>query len=448
MNHPCVETYARHVNPAFVKLLGVFGYGRVFVRAKDVWLWDHEDRRYLDALAGFGSFNLGHNHPALLGRLREFLDEDVMNLVHVGPSPHMARLAEELASLVPLEIVLFASSGAEAVEAAMKLARAATRRKGFVSCRGGFHGTNLGTLSIMGEERMRKPFEPLLAECVQVPFGDSEALGQALHGRRVAGFVVEPIQGEGGVIVPPPGYLREARDLCRKYGTLLIADEVQTGLGRTGTIFASDVMPDILVLGKALGSGMVPISATLASREIHRRAYGSMDRFDLHASTYGGNALGCVAALETLRILKEENLVAGSAARGTRLLEGLRRRLAGHPLVREIRGRGLLVGIELGPTDIGWANRVAPFLVKGVAKKVFGQWASMQLLERGILCQPASHRWDVLKIEPPLTIAEPEIDALVDAVADVLADYRGIAPILRDATRRIGQQFRRGWAFR
>jgi putrescine aminotransferase len=450
-DHPSVEMYARHVNPAFVKLLGMFGYGRLFVRARDVWVWDHRDRQYLDFLAGFGSANVGHNHPRLIERLRSFLGEESLNLCHVGPSIHAAELAEALAKLAdPLTVCLFASSGAEAVEAGLKLARAATGRAGFVYCRGGFHGTNLGTLSVMGDERMRRPFEPLLPDCERIPFGDLSALKMQLDTRRPAAFLVEPIQCEAGVVMPPPGYLAEAQELCRRAGTILLLDEVQTGLGRTGTMFAyqeEGFVPDVLVLAKALSGSLTPISAALTRPELYAQAYGATDRFDLHSSTFAGNALSCVAARETLEILADEDLVAKSKVRGAELLEGLLERLAGHPLVRQVRGRGLLVGVELGPTGTGFLNRLSPALVEAISKKAFGQWVALRLLERGIICQPASQSWNVLKLEPPLTVTSQHVRQLIAALGEVMDEYRGVAPIIKDVTERLLRQFVAGWKF-
>ncbi|WP_407739669.1 aspartate aminotransferase family protein [Hyalangium sp.] len=453
VTNPAIPRHARHVNPAFVRLLGMLGYGRVFTRARDVWLWDDQERQYLDFLAGFGSVNLGHNHPRLVARLQRFLAEEALHFCHVGLTEHAALLGEALCKRLdpPLEVVLLASSGGEAVEAGMKLARAATRRSAFVFCEGGFHGTSFGTLSVMGAERMRKPFEPLLAGCHRVPFGDLEALERVLRREKVAAFVVEPMLAEGGVVLPPPGYLKDAQALCRKHGALLVLDEVQTGLGRLGRRFAyqgQGFVPDVLVLAKALSGGAVPVSAAVTSSEIHERAYGSMDRFDLHSTTFGGNALACTAAMETLDILEEEGLAANAAARGAELLEGLRKRLAGHPLVRDIRGEGLLVGVELGPTESGLLNRLVPGLVEQVSEKVFGQWAALRLLEEGIVCQPASHRWDVLRLEPPLTVKPAQIEQVVDAMARILGNYTGLVPLLRDVVARVGEQRRREGAFR
>jgi putrescine aminotransferase len=390
--------------------------------------------------------NLGHNHPRLLQRLEGFLRSQPVNHFHIGPSPYMAELAELLAqnAAEPLEVALFCNSGAEAVEAGMKLARVATGRRKFVHCADGYHGTSLGTLGLMGDGRKRRAFGPSIVDAAEVPFGDAAALERALAGRDVAAFVVEPIQGEGGVRLPPPGYLREAQALCKRAGTLLVLDEVQTGMGRTGTLFCFEnpsekMVPDVLVLAKALGGGVASIGVAMTSRELHRKAYGAMDRFDWHSSTFGGNSFGCAAAIETLRILEDENLAANAAARGAQLIVGLREKLAGHPFVKEVRGRGLLVGIEIGPTQSGWANRLAPSLVALVSRNVFGHWLSLKLLEQGIVCQPAAARWDVLKIEPPLTIREAEVDRFVATVAGIFEAYRDLPKLLADVAKRLAK---------
>ncbi|MBI4345401.1 MAG: aspartate aminotransferase family protein [Elusimicrobia bacterium] len=447
-----VAAYSKHVNPEFAKLLGVFGYGRLFASATDVWLYDAEGRKYLDCLAGFGSCNVGHNHPRLVGRLKAFLEESAFHLNHLGPAAHAAAVAERLALLLPrpLEITLFSSSGSEAVDAAMKVARAATGRAGFVYCRDSFHGTSLGPLSIMGGARLRAPFEPLLNDCAEVPFGDASALEAALKAAPRAAFLVEPVQAEGGVCLPPSGYLRRAKELCRRHGALFILDEVQTGLGRTGSDFAmteEDVVPDAVVLAKSLGGGLAPIGATVVSREVHDAAYGSMDRFDLHSSTFAGNAFSCAAALETLEILKDEELSVRARDQGKRLVRALEQGLNGHPLVRAVRGRGLLVAVELGAAEPAFWDQLVPGLTDRVAREVFGQWAAVRLLEKGVVAQPASQRWNVLRLEPPLTIAAPEIDRAAAAVVEVLSEYRGAAGVLKDAGLRIGRQLLNGGRF-
>jgi putrescine aminotransferase len=426
--HPAVAQYARHVNPAFVELLNVLRYGRLYSRALDVWVWDHAGTKYLDCLAGFGSINLGHNHPRLAARLSAFLQAEAPNHFHIGPSPHMAELATQLAT-DELEVTLFCNSGAEAVEAGLKLARAATGRRKFVYCSGGYHGTTLGALGVMGDERKRAAFVPD-SENIEVPFGDLNGLKHVL-GRDVAAFIVEPIQGEGGVRVPPAGYLEEAKALCRRRGVLFILDEVQTGIGRTGTLYA-EIIPDVRVLAKALGGGIASIGTAVTTRELHRKAYGSMARFDWHSSTFGGNSFACVAAQETLRIVDDEKLAANAAARGAQLISGLRKGLADHPYIRDIRGCGLLVGVEIGPADNGWLGSLA-------SKKVFGHWVSLKLLERGIICQPAALRWDVLKIEPPLTIREAEVAHFVETIAAIFADYRNLPALVADVAKRLAR---------
>ena len=452
-SHPSVQRYARHVNPAFVKLLGALGHARVFVRARGTRVWDDQEREYVDFLAASGTVNLGHNPPRLLAKLRDALSDDAINLIHMGPQVYAGDCAEALtAKTGPLSMCLFANTGGEAIESAMKLARAATKRAGILYCKGGVHGTGLGPLSIMGSGRMRDPFEPLIPDCFEIPFGNLDALETALRERKIAGFVVEPIQAEAGVILAPRYYLKDAADLCKRHGTLLVLDEVQTGLGRCGTMFAyeaEDFVPDVLVVGTALGGGVVPISAALTTPELHHRAFGSMDKFDLHGSTFSGNAFACRAALETLAILDEEQLAAASAERGERLLTSLQARLDGHPLVREVRGRGLLVAIELGSPEAagGWLSRLSAGVMEQVSRRIFAQWLAVRLLEHGVLAQPASQQWNVLRLEPPLIVTDDEIDDVISTIGEILDEYREVGPLLRDAGERLGKQLVGGWTF-
>ncbi len=451
-SHAGAQKFAAHVNPSFVRLLGAFGYGRVYERAQGTRIWDAEGREYLDFLGSFGASSLGHNPPELLERMRAMLSDDAPPLVHTGIGVHAAELGAAIAKLTaPLTRCLFATGGGEAVEAAMKLARAATKRKAILYCKGGCHGTTLGTLSIMGSGRLRDPFEPLVPQCFEVPFDDLPALERALVDAKPAAFVVEPIQAEAGVIVPKQDYLRAAHELCKKHGALLVLDEVQTGLGRTGTMFAYEqegFVPDVLVLGKALGGGMVPVSAAVTTPEIHDRAYGRFDRFDLHGSTFSGWTLGCRVAIATLALIEEQGLAAAARARGEQLVERLRDAIGSHPFVKGVRGRGLLVAIELGPTKgSGLLGRLLPGVVDVLSKRVFGQWLALRLLERGVLAQPASQQWNVLKLSPPLTVTEEEIDRVVATIADVLAEYTELRPLLTDVGQRLGTQFLSGWSF-
>jgi putrescine aminotransferase len=299
----------------------------------------------------------------------------------------------------------------------------------------------------MGFRRFREPFLPLLGGCVEIPFGDLPALEKALRAKPAA-FLVEPIQAEAGVLVPAARYLAEAARLCRKAGTLLVLDEVQTGIGRTGELFAfraeKDFVPDVLVLGKSLGGSILPVSVAMTTREHQQRAYGTAERFDLHGSTFSGYAIGCRAAIETLKILDEEKLPERARELGEYALGALRRRLGEHPLVRDVRGRGLLIGIELGPSGRGlWAK-----VQETLSVKVFGQWLALRLLEVGILCQPASQQWNVLRLEPPLVVTREEIDRVIDAIDAVLREYESIGPLVADVGKRIGAQAMGGWEFR
>ena len=450
--HPATARYAEHINPAFVKLLGTFGYGRVFERARGCELWDAKGRSYLDMLAGFGTNSLGHNPPRIVQAMQQALADDMANVMHVGPQAWADVLGELLAERVPkLPLSLLSLSGGEAVEAAMKLARAATGRPGIIYTTGGYHGTGLGNLSVMGHARWQRPFQPLVPECYATPFGDLDALETLLKGHRIGAFLVEPIQGEAGVIMPDRDYLFGAQQLCQKHGALFMVDEVQTGLARTGKFLAYQhderLDPDVVILGKALGAGMMPVSATLTRRALHQAAYGTMWKFDLHGSTYGGNALGCRAAIEAVKMIEEDDLAAHAKARGDQLLKGLVSRIGEHPLVKDVRGRGLMVAVELGPTGTGALQKLIPGLVSLVSKQVFGQWLSLRLLERGIVCQPASQQWDVLKLTPPLTIREAQVDHFVDEIAAVLNSYRSLVPLCADVSKRIGNQAISGWGF-
>jgi putrescine aminotransferase len=448
-----IERFGRHISPSFVRLLGVLGYGRVFTRAEDVWLWDSKGRRYLDALAGFGSANLGHNPPALFEAIRAHLGSDIPGILHVGPSSSAAMLGQLLSALTgdALEVSMLALSGAEAVDSAMKLARAATGRQGFVSCEGGYHGLDLGVLSIMGTGRIRAPFEPLLEHCARVRFGDIDALEAALRKHKPAAFVIEPVMAEGGAEIPAPGYLAAAKSLCQKSGTVLVFDEVQTGLGRTGRMFAHQregVVPDVLVLGKALGAGLVPMSAALTTRALHERAFGSMDRFDLHGSTYAGYALGCAVAVEVIARTQNQALLDNAHNRGASLRDKLRARVGSHPMVRDVRGDGLLVAVELGSKPDTLLRKLTAAAVDAVSEKVLGQWLCVRLLEANVVAQPATQKWNVLKLTPPLTITEAAVDTLVESVGAILDAYPDPVRVLRDAAVRVTEQWRSKGSFR
>ena len=313
--------------------------------------------------------------------------------------PLVGRLARALAEIAPgdLEVSFFCNSGTEAVEGALKLARAATRRTKFVATHGAFHGKTFGALSVSGRAAFQTPYAPLVPDVVHVPYGDSAALAAVLEG--AAAFIVEPVQGEGGVNVPPAGYLTRARELCDASGTLLLADEVQTGLGRCGALFACDferVVPDVMILAKGLSGGVVPIGAYVVRPSVWQAAYGQAPL--LHTSTFGGNPLACVAALAALEVLRDEALVENSRARGEQLLAGARRIASEYPsVVREVRGLGLLVGVEL--TDEGYGGTIIP-----------------EMLKAGVTAAWTLNMQRVIRLEPPLIVTAAEVERGLEAL--------------------------------
>ncbi|HEY6926760.1 MAG TPA: aspartate aminotransferase family protein [Steroidobacteraceae bacterium] len=441
--------HADYINPVFVQILETGRYGRIFTGAEGRYLWDSHGRKYLDMVGAFGAATIGHNHPSVVGALREYLGAAQCHICHFGLIESAVQLAKRLAELVPppLKMSLFSSSGAEAVDAALKLARAVTGRKKFVYCDGGYHGTNLGTLSVMGVERMRKPFEPLLTDCTAIPYGDIGALEAAVSGSDCAAFIVEPVQAEAGVVVPPEGYLREALRLCRPRGTLLILDEVQTGLGRTGRMFGmqwDEVVPDILLLAKGLSGGIAPIGVTLTSESLFRAAYGRPETHDLHGSTFGGNGFSAVAALASLAVIDTERLVENSERVGDYCLQGLRHRLSGHPLVKDIRGRGLLIAIEL--SDGKSVPKRSPSAAQRMSPAgIYCQWLCLRMLERGIVCQTASLHWNILKLTPPLGVKEPEIDAFLNVLESVMGEDDDIGRVCRKFAKRLSASDMHTW---
>ena len=423
------ETYnlhKQHINPQFVRVLEVIGFNRNYVSSKGSRLIDAEGREVLDFLAGFGVFNIGRNHPLVAQVLHQMLDSDPANMVQMDLGGISGVLAETLARITPgdLDAVFFTNSGAESVEGALKFARQATRRHKVVHCHHAFHGLTLGALSVNGNREFREYNEPLLPGCIQVPFNDLEALERALSSGDVAAFIVEPIQGKG-VFVPDDDYLPGARQLCDKYGTLMIADEVQTGFGRTGKMFAVDhwgVVPDIMAVSKALSGGFVPIGAVITKRAIHSKIFDSMERCFAHSNTFGQNDLAMAAGLATIEVLESENLVAQAAEIGDYIIAGLQEKAQRYEMLHEIRGKGLMVGMQFGePKSLtlktGWK------LVHKMNDDLFGQMITMPLMEKhNILTQVAGHGLDTVKILPPLVIGRKEADMFLDAMEAVLKD--------------------------
>jgi len=400
--------YKDYINPYLADLLRFAGCDKVEWEAEGCIVKDAEGNEYIDCLGGYGVFSLGHRHPKVVKAVEEQLHRMPLSS-KVFLNPLQAKLAERLAQITPgdLQYVFFSNSGTEAVEAGLKFARMFTGRKKFVSASGAFHGKTFGSLSVSGREVYKKPFEPLLEYCEQVPFGDGEALERAVD-ESTAGVILEPIQGEGGVNIPPDDYLQRAREICDEKGALLIFDEVQTGLGRCGRMFACqwwDVVPDIMCLAKALGGGVMPIGATIARPQIWRIF---QENPLIHSSTFGGNPLACAAGLATLDVLEEEGLPERAERLGNYLLGELQDiRATFSDMIKDIRGKGLLIGVEFSNEDIGLL--VISFLIK-----------------RGVLVAYGLNNPRVMRLEPPLVISEELLSRVIEAFKGALQDVEAL----------------------
>jgi ornithine--oxo-acid transaminase len=419
------DAYAEHVNPQWVKLLNLLEMNVSYERCEGAELFTADGRRILDFLSGYCVHNAGHNHPAIINALKNELDRSGPVMLQSNVAELAGELAERLCKLAGggLTKVFFASSGSEGVETAIKFARAHTGRIGLLSCDRAFHGLTCGALSLMNGDYWRKGFGPLLPETAFVPFGDLAALEKELASRRYAAFFVEPIQAEGGIRVPEPGYLKNAQVLCRRYGTLLVADEVQTGMFRTGPFLASHhfgIQPDIVVLAKALSGGLVPVSAVLMPDAIHRSVFSSFKRSIVHASTFSENSLSMRAGLATLDVLENQRLGHRATEVGIELQERLTAALSGYEMVKEVRGKGLLLGIEFrAPRRL---TLRAPFeAFAQIHPAMFGQILVMRLFRNGnILTQICGNDFMVLKVAPPLVVTSAQIDEFISAVQEVV----------------------------
>ncbi|HEJ9148286.1 TPA: aminotransferase class III-fold pyridoxal phosphate-dependent enzyme [Serratia marcescens] len=450
-----LDRYHQYINPMMVDFLKLQRCDNVFRSAAGTQLYDDAGEAFLDMVAGYGCLNLGHNPQPVVNALKNYLDAQGPNFIQYISIPEQtAKLAEVLCRLAPGNMgrVFFSNSGTEAVEAAMKIAKASTGKPGIAYLRNSYHGKTLGALSITGRDKHRRYFTPLLDAMVEVPFGDLAALREALNREDVGALMIEPIQGEGGVHIPPAGYLQAVQQLCRETGVLLMMDEVQTGLGRTGKLFACEwdgIEPDVLMLSKSLSGGLIPIGATLCRTDLWQKAYGTADRFLVHSSTYGGGNLASVVALSALREILAQDLVGHAERMGAYFKQALSEIAARYPFVSEVRGRGLMLGIQFDQAFTGAVNASA----REFATRLPGDWhttwkflpdpvqahlrAAMDRMEQALgemfcmkfvtkLCQDhkiltfiTANSSTVIRIQPPLIISKAEIDRFVGAFATV-----------------------------
>ncbi len=420
----------KHVNPALAGVLKTIGFDAKLTRGQGAYLFDESGRRYIDCLGGYAVFNVGRNHPVVNDAIRQAVAMDLPNLPGIGTFRLSGLLARELLAVAPgagtpgaLGKVFFASGGAEANDAAIKFARRATGRSRVVYCRRAYHGVTLGSLSVNGNAEFREGFGTLLPDTTEVPWNDVPALEAALTAGDVAAFIVEPIQGKG-VHPPADDYFQRVAAACRAKGTLLILDEIQTGLGRTGRMWGCEHfgagspgpegwMPDIMTVAKGLSGGQVPVSAVLLRDAVHARTFSSLAECSKIQTTFGMNDLAMVAGLATLHVLKHERLVEHTRDVGTHLMTGLRGMIGRHEMVREVRGKGLMVAIEFQRPErstlrVGWD------LLHKLDSSLFCQAIIMPLMsDHGIITQVAGHAMDVIKLIPPLVLSRADADEIV-----------------------------------
>ena len=423
------EQYALHtqyINSGLARVQGIIGFDKIYSRGEGAYLWDAKGNRYLDLLAGYSVFNLGRGHPVVKQVMHEMLEMERPNLVKMDCPLLAGLLAEDLVKRMPpgLDAVFFGNSGADAVDTALKFARAATKRPRVVYLDHAFHGLTFGTLSINGGPQFREGFEPLMPGCVAVEMNDLEGLEKELRRGDVAAFVAEPIQGKG-VYIPADDYLPEAQRLCRKHGTLFICDEVQVGMGRTGRFLCSEhwgLKPDVVTISKSLSGGYVPVGATITRRSIYNKMFSRLDRCQVHSTTFGENELAMAAGLAALHVLDEEQLIKRAAEIGQQLMAGLAALQDRYDMIADVRGKGLIIGIEFRPPR-SLALRAAWTAAETAQKGLFAQFVVMALMrDHRILTQVGGPGVNIIKLLPPLIIGDEEVEAIVSAFDAVMAE--------------------------
>jgi putrescine aminotransferase len=407
-----VDGFREHVNPGFLEYRKTVTEGGQFAAVE--WsdngscFKDVNGKEYIDCLGGFGIYNVGHRNPKVVKAVTDQLKRQALHSQDLL-DPLRAMLAKILADITPgdLKYAFFTNSGTESVEAALKLAKMYSERTTFISTTRAFHGKSLGSLSGTAKGMFRKPFLPLIPGFRHVLFGDIDMMRKTFEvcasvGEDVAAVILEPIQGEGGIILPPENYLKQVRELCDQYGSLLIFDEVQTGMGRTGKMFAAElyeVVPDIICLAKAFGGGVMPAGAIVAREDVFKSWF---ENPFMHTTTFGGNPLACAAAIATIGVLIEEKLPERAAKVGAYFFEELKKAAKGHEdKVQEIRGQGLMIGIEFHQDEIGY----------DVSKGMF---------DRGVLVAGTLINSKTIRIEPALTISYDEVNKVVATFKEVL----------------------------
>jgi len=422
--------HRQYINPSLARVQAIIGFDKIYTRGQGCYLWDADGNRYLDLLSGFGVFNLGRSHPVVKQAIQDVLALDRPNLVKMDCPLLAGLLAEELVKRMPpgLDAIFFANSGADAVDTALKFARAATKRPRMLYLDHAFHGLTLSTLALNGGSKFRKGFDPLMPGFDVVAMNDLAALERELRQGDVAAFIVEPIQGKG-VYIPADDYLPEAQRLCRKHGAFFVCDEVQTGMGRTGRFLCCEhwgLQPDIVTLSKSLGGGYIPVSATITRRKIHDGTFSRLERCQVHSTTFGQNELAMAAGLATLHVLDEDRLIEQAASMGERLLRRLAALQGRYEMIADVRGKGLMIGIEFqAPRSLGL--RAAWTAAETAQRGLFAQLVVMALMrEHCILTQVGGPDMNIIKLLPPLVIGDVEVEMIVSAFDAVMAEAANV----------------------
>ena len=441
--------HKEYLNPQLARVLETLGFDRLYVRGEGCYLYDDKGERYLDFLAGFGVYALGRGHPAVKKALHQAIDLDLPNMVQLDCALLPGLLAEKLVARAHdgLRRVYFCNSGTEATEAAIKFARRATGRPRVLFCDHAFHGLTTGSLALNGGKDFREGFGQLLPGTTQVPFGDADALARELRSKDVAAFVVEPIQGKG-VNVAPEGYWQSVQELCRRHGTLLVADEVQVGMGRTGKFFAHEhygLEPDIVTLSKALSGGYVPVGAVLCTEKVFMSVYSSMERAMVHSTTFGRNQLAMVAGLATLEVFDDEQIVEQARRTGEAFDAALAPLVERYEMLHAVRGKGLIIGLVFDKPR-SRALRLRWNALEAVRTALFSQMVVVPLFHRHrILTQVAADNMNVIKLLPPLLAGQEEVDYFAAALDDVLRDaHHGTGLLMEFGTTMAKSALRRG----
>jgi len=417
------QNHLNYMNPQMPKVLKTLGFDKTYVRGEGPYLWDDENNRYLDFLSGYGVFNFGRYHPTIVRTLTEMLEIQDANLVQFDCPNLSGKLAKALIEKIPhLERVYFTSTGAETVETALKFAKAHTKRDRFLFLDHAFHGLTLGALSVNGNHEFRNGFGELLPHCERVALNDLNALEHELKKSDVAAFIYEPIQGKG-VFIPEKNFLKNAEKLAHKYGTLLIADEIQTGLGRTGKFLAiehDDLKPDMVLLAKSLSGGIVPTGAVIGTHGIFKSVFSRMDRCVVHSSSFGKNSFSAAMGLASLSIIDNENISERAEKIGHQLMEGIKALQPRFEMLGEVRGRGCMIAIEFkAPRSmklkVGWK------LLHSLDKGLFPQLIIVPLMrDFHILTQTSGHNQDILKLLPSPVMTEQDVQYFLNSFEKVL----------------------------